>query len=461
MSRTTRTVALVAVGAVVIGGLGVGYVAANVRDLVPGPFTTAEPWPTAEPYPIPTVSTAAAGAPLVPEWSESAPVPTAAQLQPGLDALLADPAVGPSVGAIVIDAATGETIVEASASQGRVPASTTKILTGIAAVATLDLASRLSTTAQLAPDGTLYLVGAGDMTLSAGAGDPSAVIGHGGIADLAAETATELEARGLTSVSLVLDDTLFAPEARAPGWGDIDFSGGHVAPIQALGIEIGKVAGQTRRSEDPALAAATAFADALRAQGLEVSGPVTRAAAPADAVPIGEVTSAPLGEILDVALEESSNTLTEVFGRLVALAEGEPPTFEGATRAVLSVVADLGVDVSGTSLSDASGLSSRNSISPRLLAEVLEVAFQESRLRPFAVALPIAGLQGTLVNRSLEPGVVRAKTGTLVSVVSLAGYAPTADGRLLVFAVMADDIPYAGSYAARLSIDTWVDSLLG
>lgn len=458
MGRARR--ALWATGTVLaVAALGAGYVAANVRDLVPGPFTTAEPWAQASPFPTPTLPVALPTPTVLAAWSPTAQVPTADGLAPGIDGLRSASELGTPPGVVVVDVATGEKLAGADQAAGRIPASTTKVLTGAAAVATLDLDATLPTTAVLAGADEVYLVGGGDMALAAGSGDPAAVVGHAGLGDLADQTVDALQARGVTSVVLRFDDTLFERQAQARGWGPVDFSGGHVAAIQAIGIDIGKLPDRTPRDTDPSGTAAATFAQALRDRGIEVREGPSRAAAPDGTAELGRVDSARLGDLLDFAMAESSNTLTEVFGRLVAIAAGEPATFEGATAGVLHAIANLGVDVSGTTLTDTSGLSSLNRISPQLLADVLVASATDPAMRPLAVALPVAGLEGTLSDRWVEDGLVRAKTGTLQGVVTLAGYVPTADGRLLAFAVMADGVPYAGNYLARLTIDTWVNSL--
>ncbi|HCX85564.1 MAG TPA: D-alanyl-D-alanine carboxypeptidase/D-alanyl-D-alanine-endopeptidase [Micrococcales bacterium] len=454
----TRRVLVGGVGALVAIGLVTGYVAADARGLVPGPFTTDAPWPEAEPFPTPTISTPLPAAAVLPSLDDSAPVPTAAGLADAVAALRARPEVGTPPGLIVVDAASGDVLADADAHAARLPASTTKVLTAAAAVSTLDLEATLPTTARLDGD-TLYLVGGGDMALAAGAGDPSAVLGRAGLGDLADRTVAALQAAGTTSVALRFDDTLFDRTPRAQGWSEIDLSGGFVAPIQAMGIMLGVVDGQVRRDSTPSDTAAETFAQALRDRGIEVREGPSRSFVPDGATEVARVESAPLVDLLDLAMADSSNTLTEVFGRLVAVDAGLPATFEGAASGVLNAVANLGIDVTGTSLADTSGLSSLNRISPRLLADVLVKAATDPQLRPLVVALPVAGLEGTLAGRSLDDGLVRAKTGTLPSVVSLAGYTPTADGRLLVFAVIADGVPTAGSYAARLEIDAWVRSL--
>jgi D-alanyl-D-alanine carboxypeptidase/D-alanyl-D-alanine-endopeptidase (penicillin-binding protein 4) len=80
--------------------------------------------------------------------------------------------------------------------------------------------------------------------------------------------------------------------------------------------------------------------------------------------------------------------------------------------------------------------------------------------------LPVAGWSGTLRTRFVTPapnqvgrGVVRAKTGSLSGVNTMAGELVTKDGRLLVFAVMASGFPDATS--ARAALDRVVAGLVG
>ena len=54
-------------------------------------------------------------------------------------------------------------------------------------------------------------------------------------------------------------------------------------------------------------------------------------------------------------------------------------------------------------------------------------------------ALPIASEDGTLKKRMLKSpasGRVRAKTGTLTGISSLAGYCPTSEGHMLAFCII-------------------------
>ncbi len=78
-----------------------------------------------------------------------------------------------------------------------------------------------------------------------------------------------------------------------------------------------------------------------------------------------------------------------------------------------------------------------------LLAELLALAAgpDHPELRPVLTGLPVAGFTGTLGDRytatSPATGLIRAKTGTLTGVNSLAGTAVDAQGRLLTFAFLA------------------------
>jgi serine-type D-Ala-D-Ala carboxypeptidase/endopeptidase (penicillin-binding protein 4) len=124
------------------------------------------------------------------------------------------------------------------------------------------------------------------------------------------------------------------------------------------------------------------------------------------------------------------------------------------------------VDTSGARLVDASGLGAGSVMPPTLLVDVLRLVTSpdHGELRPIAAGMPIAGLTGTLDDRftqSAARGQVRAKTGSLPGVTSLAGTVQDDDGRQLVFAVMADQTGAVGQDAPRRAIDAFVSSLAG
>jgi D-alanyl-D-alanine carboxypeptidase/D-alanyl-D-alanine-endopeptidase (penicillin-binding protein 4) len=155
----------------------------------------------------------------------------------------------------------------------------------------------------------------------------------------------------------------------------------------------------------------------------------------------------------------------------VALARGGEPSFTGAAEQVLSALEQAGLDRSGAEMHDGSGLSTSDEVPARLLGSVLAAAAAPAhgprtseRLRPLVTGLPVAGGDGTLDDRfgpdatsASGRGVVRAKTGTLTGVSSLAGLVTDVDGRLLIFALMsngpspADSRPRLDAMAADLS----------
>src|SRR5207249_12149526 len=106
-----------------------------------------------------------------------------------------------------------------------------------------------------------------------------------------------------------------------------------------------------------------------------------------------------------------------------------------------------------------SGLSRRDRVPAAVLAEVLalDTAPGHPELRAAVTGLPVAGFSGTLGGRfgngsaAQAAGVIRAKTGTLTGVSSLAGMATDADGRVLVFAFMTEDA--TDTAAARAGLD--------
>nr|MDK6642634.1 D-alanyl-D-alanine carboxypeptidase [Escherichia coli] len=84
--------------------------------------------------------------------------------------------------------------------------------------------------------------------------------------------------------------------------------------------------------------------------------------------------SAPLVTRVHEMMNYSDNVLAESIAREVAIPRGLPPTFEGAARAVRDALSEHGFPLDGAVLSDSSGLSTDNRISPQHLSEVLNSA---------------------------------------------------------------------------------------
>lgn len=378
-------------------------------------------------------------APVLASLDSAAPAPDPAVLAATLGPLLADPGLGSGVSAEVVDVQSGEVLLDLDADAPAVPASTAKLLTAAAALTALDPAQTLTTkvVAGSAP-GEVVLVGGGDPTLSRTSPSQS-YPGAATVADLAAQVVAALPAD--TSVTrVVVDSSLFTGPLTAQGWGPADAPSSYAAPVTATAVDGARVSpGSQARSGQPGIDAGVALADALGAP----NATVVLGEAPAGAQQLAAVESAPIARLVEQALSMSDNVLAEALARQVALARDLPASFEGGAEAVVGALADAGVDTTGVSLADGSGLSRLDQVPAGVLTELVAGAADGSLADVSAMlsGLPVAGYDGTLFDRGdadTAPGVVRAKTGTLMGVHALAGTAVTAEGRLLAFAVIAD-----------------------
>jgi D-alanyl-D-alanine carboxypeptidase/D-alanyl-D-alanine-endopeptidase (penicillin-binding protein 4) len=410
----------------------------------PQPVATPTPDPPSPPPPV-------LAAPV------DGPAQTAAGVARVLARPLADPRLGGRVAATVVDAETGEVLLDRSADAYVMPASAAKLVTAAAVLGTGEPDRRLATrlVAGSRP-GEVVLVGGGDATLSAATGGaPTTYEGAPRLATLAA-AARRAGVRKVTRV--VVDGSLFTGPRLAPGWDPVDIGGGYVAPITALMLDGGRQGpGIRARSAEPDLAAGRALAAALGAP----AAPVVRGTAPAGARLLGEVRSQSIARVVEQMLLASDNVLAETLARQVALAEGRPASFAGAVAASRAVLGRLGLPAGGERLVDGSGLSLTDRVTPALLVALLRLAAGPDRpeLRALLSGLPVSGYDGTLDDRFRGPaapaaGQVRAKTGTLTGVSSLAGLVRGAGGRLLAFAVVADRVAPAGTLGAEAALDT-------
>lgn len=375
-----------------------------------------------------------APAPAVLAPAEGAAAPTPEGIAEAIGGLVRGGLAG--AGVLVIDPGSGRALFQQRGSRPLVPASTVKLATAAAALTVLGPTTTLPTVVRR-EDRTLYLVGGGDPTLErSGRGASLRALARASVEGLTAGT----------RVRLVFDDSLFSGPALGPGWPRSFPRAGVVAPITALMVDGGRVRpGAEARVADPARQAAEVFAGYLRSHGLAVVA-VQRGRAPQDAPEVARVESRPVVDIVEGMLTESENTQAEMLGHLVgqvALGDG---SFLGGARATQEALAELGLDTTGLELVDGSGLSGRNRATARLLADLLVDVTQDPDLAPIAPGLAVAGLTGTLADRfgtaltRAGRGVVRAKTGTLTGVVALAGTVLDREGRVLVFALVANGV---------------------
>ncbi|MCE0485807.1 D-alanyl-D-alanine carboxypeptidase/D-alanyl-D-alanine-endopeptidase [Ornithinimicrobium sediminis] len=385
---------------------------------------------------------------------------------------------------VVQDVQSGQVLVDLRGDTALTPASTVKLLTAAAVTVTVDPEETFPTRVVAgARPGEVVLVAGGDLLLRSGAGDPDAVVGRAGLADLAEQTAAALadasraeETDGAEATAAgpvrVLLDTAYAEGADvAPGWTDYWVDTGYAGRVTMLGLQQDRAVPFDPSPADPPLVAAEAFRDALVEAGVEVdeSDVVRTDPVADDAEVLAEVRSAPLRDVLGLALASSDNAMVEQLARQAAVRDGADADQESVNDWVLSTLRTAyGLDTTDAVLADTSGLSDGTELPMRLVAEVVTAGADGSRpgLQSVLARLPVAGYTGTLWDRfALDDatdgvGVVRAKTGSLPGTTSLAGTVVTADDRLLAFAVSATDIgPDGQALEARAVVDALVSDL--
>ncbi len=455
MARRTRLAAVVTLAMINVFTLAAGITVARMLPprlaALKVPTVAAEPVSQAAPVLSPGPGT---GAP-----------PTANGLQSALAGPLSAAALGPRVSAVVTDPATGKILWSQNPGRLSTPASTTKLVTSAAALAALGPDATFTTTVvRGATENSVILVGGGDPTLAVHPFRAGQYPRPATLAGLARQTAKALKGTGRSTVSLGYDDSRYTGPDLAPGWPAAYVSTGNVTPISALEVDQGRLttAGEPEddddpdnlraRSTDPAGVAAASFATLLTADGIHVTGTPQAQRARQNASTLASAQSPPLSAIVQQMLEESNNVIAENLARQVALKNNQPASYSGAAAAVISELKHLGISTSGLHLVDGSGLSPQDKIVPAALVKVLQLATSTPRIRPLLAGLPVAGFSGTLsagqsVFASIGGpalGSVRAKTGNLDTVTTLAGLATDKTGKTMIFAFMADKIPSAG-----------------
>lgn len=215
---------------------------------------------------------------------------------------------------------------------------------------------------------------------------------------------------------------------------------------EALNVRGGLTPGAAAETEqlavaDPARFTLTVFKEALGRQGVALRGQPRLGAAPAGARAIVAHHSPPLADLTREMLKESDNLIAEtVLLHLGIKGKGGPATWEKGLATLRGYLERAGLPNDAYRLSDGSGLSRYNAMSPTQLTRLLTYLPSQRLAYPsFLLGLPVAGVDGTLSRRLAGTGTrgrLRAKTGTMSGVSGLAGYLETQDGETLVVVVM-------------------------
>jgi len=354
----------------------------------------------------------------------AAPAATAArpdqdpQLQRRLARALRVPHVAPArSAAVALDLATGEVLYSQNGTRPLAPASNEKLPLTYAALVRLGSDYRIETDVlgQGEQDGTTWM---GTLVLKGG-GDPT--LSLGGLRSLAAQ----VRAAGIRRISdgIIGDESWFDARRTVAGWKPrffIDES----PPLSALVVNRARIGRYVTRA--PALAAATAFRDALRARGVAVTGTVRLGRGDDFSIPLGEVYSPPLATIIRFMDRESDNFTAEMLLKQLGAVERDRGTSAAGAAVVMQTLAEEGVPTNGVRIVDGSGLSRLDRVTANAMAALLKIAWADPIVRPtLLAALPVAGINGTLEDRLRKPparGNVLAKTGTTSDASALSGY---------------------------------------
>jgi D-alanyl-D-alanine carboxypeptidase/D-alanyl-D-alanine-endopeptidase (penicillin-binding protein 4) len=363
-------------------------------------------------------------------------------------------ALGSIPACVAVDNNGGASLARVQATQSFAPASTIKLLTGVAAIARLGPDFRFRTgVVRGATPTSITIVGGDDPTLATAGfvarrhDSPrwrtATFTPIGRLADAIAAT-------GLKRITTLGVDDSGADTLRFLSvWKPSYAKDGEIGALGALAVDGGfSDASAQKPAADPALVAGTRLAEALRARGIVVDD-VARVRATSNAAEVAHVDSPPLSTVVADMVTASDDFTAEEVTRAL----GNDGTTAAGTSAILGALDQLGVPTNGTTMLDGSGLAPGDRLTCATLLQVVTL-LSNPRFSAVDRGLAIAAQSGTLATRFAgDPlaGRLRAKTGTLNNVVGLAG---VIDGPAVErFAFLANgDFSMAGGQALQEAV---------
>ena len=424
----------------------------------------------------------------------------AAELANDLGSMIANRVRGGDFGVMVVSLTRGDTLFAHNAGEMMQPASTMKLFSTAAALDRFGPEHRFSTDvlrdAAIAPDGVLsgniYLRADGDPSMSSRfwkeANYPMNTLAHA------------VAAAGVKRVhgDLVFDASAFDDQLIPEGWKTKYLGAAYAARVSALSLNenvfwvvvkpvagkavvsldpasttmpfksavrltggsggriaarqrgdtiditgaVGSSGGEKRYSlvmPDPATYTAGALRAALEGAGITVDGTIRAGKTPANAEKVASFLSPPLSDIISEMNRESINVVAELLFRDAARASapgGQASAEAGLANMRNFLTTKVGARSNAINVSDGSGLSTLDSLTPRTMIELLSYAHHGPWSSAFHGSLPVAG-ESELLRRRMRStpaqGNLHAKTGTTDTVIGLGGYVTAKDGEIMAF----------------------------
>ncbi len=355
--------------------------------------------------------------------------------------------------------ADGGTIFDDRGERAVVPASVQKLIVAASALDALGPMYRFHTMFAAREgvgddgilDSNLWLIGSGDPSLQS-------VDLRNGIGMLARS--------GLRRISggVVVDATALTGPELNPHWDPNDNGQDYAAPVSAISLDGNtieshqNVGGGEQSVWTPMQDVSSYVAERTRtllvSRRIVAAMPPSVGAAPLDTVVLWDHRSPPLRALEAHMLFVSDNHYAEQLLRTVGEEAAGSSNDTGGIEAERRFLDRLGIPTPGLRLFDGSGLSPGNRIAAITLARLLS-----TREPSLYLLLPLGGREGTLEDYDFTTalGRVRAKSGHLSNVSSLAGYVNTLRHGRVAFAFMVNGSPGDPDAAIVRAVDRLVE----
>jgi D-alanyl-D-alanine carboxypeptidase/D-alanyl-D-alanine-endopeptidase (penicillin-binding protein 4) len=239
---------------------------------------------------------------------------------------------------------------------------------------------------------------------------------------------------------------------------------------------------EERTVVSPTMFFGSVLAETLRAEGIAVAGPVARERLTDSSGRVrpdfecDAVHTSRLDATAAVANKRSqglyAECLLKLLGAYAPLARqgaagdgGAPPvgaalpprqgSWPAGVEEAQRWLAERGIPTDGCVMEDGSGLSKQDRLTALAVTELLRVMY-ERHGETFLKTLAVAGQDGSLAKRlsnTAAEGRVFGKTGYVLGTSALSGYVRARSGRVLVFSILMNDVPWGELWKARLAQD--------